>query len=469
MKHISYWSNVWQQFARKRLGVISLFVILLFFLAGVYAPFLASSKPIVVVYNGQWYFPLFRYLLYTGFYTKKLDLFFNLMIYTVPVFVIGLWKGRSLAALAIAAQIVCFIWFGFISPIKDPAVDTTLASVRKEFLKAAYKDPHYINSWKIELSYMTPYQKLSQVIAYELQKRNHTAIKGYQDETTKLPTLWQQHLDSETDPYNLNRREWLENESHHLTFMLMPLFSNFHWEDDAGGSQSLNQKVPWHYLTRIIRKDLIASLIFGIRITLVVGIASIGIALAIGVPVGAFAGYFGGKFDIAMFRLVEIWESMPTFFMLLLVVAMLQTKSIFIVIAIIGFFGWTGFCRYIRGEFFKQRHLPYIESCHAMGFSHSYIIFHHILPNAIPPLVTLLPFSIMAAITTEAGLSFLGLGEEGSCSWGVLMDEGRQAFPGESYLLWPPATLLTILLVAIAIVGDALRDAIDPKLQHSTD
>ncbi|MCB1149889.1 MAG: ABC transporter permease, partial [Chlamydiia bacterium] len=78
-----------------------------------------------------------------------------------------------------------------------------------------------------------------------------------------------------------------------------------------------------------------------------------------------------------------------------------------------------------------------------------------------------LPFAIMGAISAEAGLSFLGLGEEGSSSWGVLMDEGRNAFPGESYLLWPPAILLTILLIAIALVGDSLRDALDPKLQIS--
>ena len=100
-----------------------------------------------------------------------------------------------------------------------------------------------------------------------------------------------------------------------------------------------------------------------------------------------------------------------------------------------------------------------------MGFKDRRIIFTHILPNAIPPVLTLLPFAVMAAITSEAGLSFLGLGEEGSCSWGVLMDEGRAAFPGESYLLWPPAILLTLLLVAIALVGDATRDAIDPKMQ----
>ncbi len=88
---------------------------------------------------------------------------------------------------------------------------------------------------------------------------------------------------------------------------------------------------------------------------------------------------------------MEVWEAMPTFFMLLLVVSILQSKSIFLVIAIIGFFGWTGFSRYVRGEFFKQRNLPYVEACRAQGFEDSYIIFKHVLPNAIPPLLTLLP------------------------------------------------------------------------------
>jgi len=143
----------------------------------------------------------------------------------------------------------------------------------------------------------------------------------------------------------------------------------------------------------------------------------------------------------------------------------LQSKSIFLVIIVIGLFGWTGFSRYIRGEFFKQRNLPYVEACQSLGFRDNYIIFKHILPNAIPPVLTLLPFAVMGAITSEAGLSFLGLGEENSCSWGVLMDEGRTAFPAESYLLWPPAILLTVLLVAIAIVGDSLRDTLDPKLR----
>jgi len=177
------------------------------------------------------------------------------------------------------------------------------------------------------------------------------------------------------------------------------------------------------------------------------------------------AGYFAGKTDLVVSRFIEIWEAMPTFFMLLLIVAISQSKSIFLVIGVLGIFGWTGIGRFMRGEVLKHRNLPYVLSCHTMGYTHKRVMFSHILPNAIAPILTLLPFAMMAAITSEAGLSFLGLGEEGSTSWGVLMDEGRSVFPSESYLLWPPAILLTLLLISIALVGDGLRDAIDPKMR----
>ncbi len=145
------------------------------------------------------------------------------------------------------------------------------------------------------------------------------------------------------------------------------------------------------------RKDLISSLIFGIRISLVVGVSAIAIALLIGIPLGLIAGYFAGKTDLVICRLIEIWEAMPTFFMLLLVVAMTQSKSIFLVIAVLGIFGWMGFGRFIRAEVFKQRNLPYVMACKGVGYRETRIMFSHILPNAIPPILTLLPFTMSSA------------------------------------------------------------------------
>lgn len=497
--NVSYKKRIWNQFCKRPIGVGALIVVILFCLVGIYAPFLASSKPLYVSYNGVSYFPLFRYLFYTGFFTKGLDIFFNIMIFTVPLLLLSIvlrhhYKriGTFAIECVVIAQIAAFVYFAYFSA-KDPAADAELN--KQQYIHSQQTASQL--DWNSQLKFMTPYAKLNMLLQYEHLKAQHSELLQYYSAymtagyTKSIPTLWQMELDHEkassarlretmarypeNSPEYISakaetqflkqRKAWLKRESAKLKWEIMPLLSPFHWEDDAGGQQAFNHFLPWWQLTRINGKNLLSALIFGVRISIVVGIASVFIGLLIGVPIGALAGFYGGKFDIVVSRLLEVWESMPTFFMLLMVVAILQSKSIFLVIGAIGLFGWTHFSRYIRGEFFKQRNLPYVEAGRALGFRDRYIIFRHILPNAIPPVLALLPFAIMGAITSEAGLSFLGLGEEGSCSWGVLMDEGRTAFPAESFLLWPPALLLTILLVSIALVGDDLRDALDPKLQ----
>ncbi|MCB1114674.1 MAG: ABC transporter permease [Chlamydiia bacterium] len=441
------------KFLKSPLGMIGLIVLVIFFLAGVYAPVLASSKPFVVKMNGEWYFPWFRYLFFQGYYTKPVDIFFNLFMFTLPF--MGIFWRKSLYILGLQFALFLAIW---LFPLSDPASDIQLAKARQQKIEQGEKpDFHF------EVAHQSLYKKLNRVTEALRKKKHHERITSHLDQDFKAFTPYElQKAEDELDlSYGEAKANWLNKQN--IEFILWPLIREFHWQDDAGGDQRLNQKLPWYELTRINRKDLVASLLFGIRISLMVGVLAIAIALLIGIPIGALAGFMGGRADLLISRLIEVWEAMPAFFMLLLIVAILESKSIFIVIAVIGIFGWTTIARYIRGEFFKERKLPYVEACTVMGFSPFYTMMHHILPNAIPPVLTLLPFAILGAITSEAGLSFLGLGEEGSTSWGVLMDEGRQAFPGESYLLWPPAFMLTTLLVAIALVGDALRDVLDPK------
>lgn len=470
--------SFWKSFSKHTIGYISLIIVMLFCLAGIYAPLLASSKPIVVYYQGEWYFPLFRYLFFNGFYTKYLDIFYNITMFTAP-FGIALYfiLKKSIKFSLIIFFILQFSAFVFLIffPVKDPA---------RSILTSAKSGPL---TWNDETSVLTPYEQLNLILRWTERKNQHLKLQSQTtqpvtsslwslDEANKNQTIERMQeniLRYPNDSANARTRlqyiedkeRWLEEHSQAIKFIIMPLISPFHWEEDAGGSQQLNLRISWFELTRINRKDLMSALIFGIRISLSVGLIAIAMALLIGIPIGAIAGYYGGKTDIIICRLIELWESMPTFFMLLMVVAFLQSKSIFLVITVIGLFGWTTFSRYIRGEFLKQKKMAYVESCYAMGFSDRRTIFSHLLPNAIPPLMTLVPFAIMGAITSEAGLSFLGLGEDNSCSWGVLMDEGRSAFPAESDLLWPPAILLTLLLVSIALVGDALRDTLDPKLR----
>ncbi len=485
----SQWTQVWRQFRRNRIGMAGLMVFLLFTLIGLYAPLLASSKPLVIVWQGNWYFPLFRYLYYAGFYTRIVDLFFNVLMFVLPLCLLGMWLWRrrraTILIIATAIQVVLFAYLAM-GAVKDPAHDHALEQARSQALtKTAASE----RTWAFDLRFMSSYAQLNQVLRYQQRQvqqvrfeHDYGALWRADGEPGPMPTLGAtdaqnaalkveriQHLGPSGTvdlTYLQQKQAWLERESRAISFEIMPLIQPFHWEDDAGGSQTLNKYVHLWDLTRINRKDLTSALLFGIRVSLVVGVAAVSLSLLLGIPIGAYAGYHAGAVDIVVSRLVEIWEAMPVFFMLLMVVAITQNRSIFLVIGVLGFFGWTGFSRFVRGEVFKQRNLPYVDACRALGFPHRRIVFSHILPNAIPPVLTLLPFSIMAAITAEAGLSFLGLGEAGSSSWGVLMDEGRTAFPGESYLLWPPAIALTLFLIAIALVGDALRDALDPKMHQ---
>ncbi len=440
------------------LGKLAFLIIILYFFAGVYAPLLSAAKPLIVIYDHEVYFPLFRSLFYTGEYSKPIDLFFNLLMFTLPLMLLGFWR-RVFFWIGLFSQLSIFLLILFI-PLKDPNSSEVLSESRLQKIQESKT-----LSFEEELQFLTPEAKLDLLLNWKRWERHDQRIRSYLGEKTAYTPF---HIQSEIlkkDPQALKmHQQWRESSEPHLSFILWPFIREFHWEEDAGGDESMNRSLPWWELTRTNHKDLVAALLFGIRISLTVGLLSTLISLVIAIPIGAVAGFFAGKTDIVVSRLLEIWEGMPTFFMLLLVVAILQSKSIFLIIAVIGFFGWTGFSRYIRGEFFKERNLPYVEAGKVFGFSNKYLMFNHILPNAIAPLITLLPFAILGAISAEAGLAFLGLGEENTPSWGALMDEGRQAFPGQSYLLWPPAILLTTLLISIALVGDALRDKLDPRM-----
>lgn len=525
MAHKSYWQTVWMNFKKRPVGLLGLAVLMLFFVVALYAPFLASSKPLVVVYDDAVYFPLFRYLFSSVFYSKKIDLFFNLLGLFLPLIVFI--RIRSVRFILLALFVGLFFFFAFFKA-QDPASSPYL-NQQKAALVFGLENPHadepeghirtILPSWDVDLEYMNSYAKLNLVLDQYNKKRTHEdivqSLSNSQDEPYTLYyqeksreqkelTLLKKRIEAEKADYIKNcaeeelleksgrtdkllaleeqteayeemenrlqfikdRRSWLTRELGKIRFIVMPLFSNHHWEDDVGGEQALNIKMPFTKDTRINRKDLLSALIFGCRISLFVGFGATLLALGIGVPLGLISGYYGAKIDLFLSRFVEVWEAMPVFFMLLLVVSILQTKSIFVVIAVISVFSWMGSFRFVRAETFRQRKMLYVDASKAVGFPDRVIILRHIMPNSILAVLALLPFDIMAAVTREAALAFLGLGEEQSCSWGVLMDEGRAAFPADSNLLWPPAIVLTILLVAIAFCGQALHGAMDPKSEE---
>jgi len=541
-KHTSYWQSIWHRFRSRPSGMLGLCILLLFVCVALFAPFLASSIPLCVVYDNTLYFPLFRYLFSESFFTKKIDIFYNLLGIVTIAFLCSFFfqknVRRYVQLVLIALQLVGFWFFGFFYAV-DPANSPRLnIEKQKAFLelKGVKTSPIVkrqkitIPSWEFDLAYMTPYAKLLLLLKEKTSLAHHKRVLGLLEKSgfsprdaytpykiekeQELKTIkrFQKELDRDKSRYNKNIKEekelrkklkngqvptktvieklvlleeenthyeelqnrlqyildrhvWVEKNVKKITFLMMPLVRDFHWEDDAGGEQALNVQLPFYEQTRITHKDLMAALIFGSRISLMVGFLATVLSLVIGISLGLICGFYGARLDLIFCRFVEVWESMPAFFMLLFIITIMQTKSIFVIIAVIAIFGWTQGFRFVRAETFRQRSLSYVFATKALGFSDMRILFSHILPNAILAVLALLPFDIMRAITQEAGLAFLGLGEEQSCSWGVLMDEGRFAFPAESALLWPPATVLTILLISIAFVGASFQWAMNPKAQ----
>ncbi|MBV6478321.1 MAG: Inner membrane ABC transporter permease protein YejE [Ignavibacteria bacterium] len=230
-------------------------------------------------------------------------------------------------------------------------------------------------------------------------------------------------------------------------------------------ANSLSPPQGDHYLgTDGIGRDLLAGLIHGSRVSLSVGFIAAGIALVIGILLGSMAGYFGGKVDIVIMRFVEIMVTFPTFFLIITIVA-IYGSSILYIMAAIGFTSWTSDAKLIRGEVLKVRNMEYITAANSIGLPHRQIIFRHVIPNAIAPVLVSGAFAIASAILVEASLSFLGFGVSATTvTWGSLLNEAR----GASSAWWLaifPGFMIFIAVVTYNLIGEGLRDALDPRLR----
>lgn len=211
-------------------------------------------------------------------------------------------------------------------------------------------------------------------------------------------------------------------------------------------------------------RDLLSRMIHGSRISLSVGFVSVGIALIIGVLFGALAGYYGGKVDVVISRLIEIVICFPTFFLILAVIALLP-PSIMIIMAVIGLTSWTGIARLIRAEVLKVRTMDYVQAARALGTSNGKIILRHILPNSLAPAMVSATFGIAAAILVESSLAFLGFGvPPPTPSWGEALSQSRSYIEFAWWLTVFPGVAIFLTITAFNLVGEGLRDATDPRL-----
>ncbi|MFN2167558.1 MAG: ABC transporter permease [Anaerolineae bacterium] len=213
--------------------------------------------------------------------------------------------------------------------------------------------------------------------------------------------------------------------------------------------------------------DVLSRMIHACRIALGIGFVATGIALAIGILYGGVMGFFTGWVEILMMRFLEIFESIPQLFLLLTVVAFFG-RNIYLIMAVIGLTSWPGYARYLRAEFLKLRQQDFVQAAQACGLPVWSVLFRHMLPNGIAPLLVAASFGVASAILAEAVLSFLGLGVVDEPSWGGMLNQA--VGPGGTFAVWLatyPGLAIFLTVFAYNLIGEALRDAIDPHLQRS--
>ena len=201
--------------------------------------------------------------------------------------------------------------------------------------------------------------------------------------------------------------------------------------------------------------------------SLSVGILSAALLTIIGVIIGSLAGYFGGWVDIGIMRGIEILQSIPAFFLILLALAFTDPETVppmFAIVLVIAIVRWTGVARLVRGEFLRLREQEFVVASQALGFSSRRTIFKHVLPNAMSPVLVAAAFSVAAGILTESAVSFLGFGiREPDASWGAIVNESRN--PENWWIQMFPGVAIFVTVTCYNLVGDAIRDAMDPKMK----
>lgn len=212
--------------------------------------------------------------------------------------------------------------------------------------------------------------------------------------------------------------------------------------------------------------DVLSWIIHASRIALAIGFISTGIAVTIGIVIGAITGYFAGRLDIIGMRLIEIFEAVPTLVLLLTFVAFFG-RNLYLMMAIIGLVSWTGDARFVRAEFLRLRNQDFVQAATALGLPLRSILFRHMLPNGIAPVLVSASFGVASAILYEATLSFLGLGLVDQPSWGQLLNQVTGSAGGtfKWWLALYPGLMIFLTVYAYNLVGESLRDALDPKLR----
>jgi len=208
-------------------------------------------------------------------------------------------------------------------------------------------------------------------------------------------------------------------------------------------------------------RDMLALIFYGARTSLKVGLGSIVLLFIFGVLIGSLAGYFGKWVDEILMRFTDIMLTIPTLFLIIVFLSMFEVRGTNVIIFAIGITGWPGLARITRSQFLSLKKTPYVEAVQVMGGSSLRIMFRHILPNALPPIIVVLTFQMAGAILTEAGLSFLGLGDPTLISWGKIITQGRVSVATAWWESTFPGIAILFAVLGFNLLGDAIRDSFE--------
>jgi len=256
-----------------------------------------------------------------------------------------------------------------------------------------------------------------------------------------------------------------------ITFLILiaifaPILSPYHPIDDYDLTKNLQSPSTEHWFgTDWMGRDVFTRVLYGSRISLTIGLASRVVTLTIGITLGAIAGYFGGVLDTIIMRIAEVMDAFPSF-LFAIAISIAVGPGIYTVFFALGFVGWSGMARLIRGQFLALRQLEFVEAAHSLGASHTRIIFTEILPSCMAPVIISTTMGISGAIMAEAGLAFLGLGvQPPSPTWGSMMNFGRQYIFSSPHLIIFPGLAIALTVYGFNLFGDGLRDVLDPRMK----
>jgi peptide/nickel transport system permease protein len=250
-----------------------------------------------------------------------------------------------------------------------------------------------------------------------------------------------------------------------LVAIFAPLIAPYSITERASGEFRQPPSADHWFGTDAIGRDMFSRIVYGARVSLRIGFAATAISVIIGLLFGALAGFFSGVTDTVITRVIDVFLAIP-YIVLAVAIASVFGRSENAIIIVLGVTGWLAIARIVRASFLSLRRLEYVEAATALGFSRTRIMFRHILPNALQPIIVIGTITVGYVILAEAALSFLGVGpQEPTPAWGLMVAAGKGSLTNAPHLLFFPAGAIVLTVLAFVFVGDGLRDALDPKLK----